>query len=139
MVGTKVAKFENEDVVQIRHIRNTVFTNEQNVDEDIDFDGQDVHATHILIEKDGEYVGTGRMLKDGHIGRIAILKSSRGLGFGIMVVFGLIAEAENQKLKRVYLGAQQQAVGFYRKLGFTEYGEPYMEAGINHIHMEKFI
>jgi predicted GNAT family N-acyltransferase len=51
----------------------------------------------------------------------------------------LVREAEIKGMKRVYLGAQKHAVGFYQKLGFSVYGDPYIEAAIEHIHMERFI
>ena len=55
------------------------------------------------------------------------------------MVLALVKEAKNIDVKRVYLGAQKHAVGFYEKLGFSVYGEPYTEVNIEHIHMERFI
>ena len=79
------------------------------------------------------------MLADGHIGRLAVLRIYRGRGLGAKAVLALVTEAENTGMKRVYLGAQKHAVGFYEKLGFSEYGEPYTEVNIEHVHMERFI
>jgi predicted GNAT family N-acyltransferase len=79
------------------------------------------------------------MLADGHIGRLAVLKPYRGMGLGSAALSALIREAARLGLPRVYLGAQIQAVEFYRKLGFTEYGEPFVEAGIEHVAMQKAI
>lgn len=42
-------------------------------------------------------------------------------------------------MNRVYLGAQRHATGFYERLGFSAYGEPYMEVNIEHVHMERFM
>jgi predicted GNAT family N-acyltransferase len=58
---------------------------------------------------------------------------------GAEIVLSLVKEAKKKKLKRVYLGAQQHAVGFYKKLGFSVYGEPYTEVNIEHVYMEKII
>lgn len=52
----------------ITSIRNSVFTVEQLVDSNIDFDGQDDGAIHVLIRRNNDYIATGRMLSDGHIG-----------------------------------------------------------------------
>jgi len=105
----------------------------------MDFDGQDHDALHVLVSDQGKYVGTGRMLKDGHIGRLAVIREHRGQGSGAKMVETLIKEAKQMDMKRVYLGAQKHAIGFYEKLGFSVYGEPYTEVNIEHIHMEKFI
>lgn len=138
MLTLKIVKF-NDEKPQIQSIRNTVFTIEQGVDTRIDFDGQDDDAIHIVVKKNGQAVGTGRMLADGHIGRVAILKELRGEGIGANVVQSLVDEAVKLNFPKVYLGAQLQAVDFYLKLGFTPYGEEYIEADIKHISMEKVL
>ncbi len=139
MSGTIVVRFDAQYGPEIRRIRNAVFTAEQHIDKKIDFDGQDPDAVHVLVACQGAYVGTGRMLRDGHIGRLAVLKAYRGCGLGAQVLLALVQEAERRGLKRVYLGAQKQAVGFYERLGFSVYGEPYVEVNIEHLHMERFI
>lgn len=138
MIETIVIKFDKQYGPRIKNVRNTVFTDEQHIDPDLDFDGQDRDAVHVLILCNGKYVGTGRMLKDGHIGRLAVLKEYRGQGLGAKMVLSLVKEAENRGVKRIYLGAQKHAVGFYKKLGFSVYGDPYTEVNIEHIYMEKF-
>jgi predicted GNAT family N-acyltransferase len=137
MIKTMIVKFDDEYASKIRKIRNTVFSQEQKIDEAADFDGQDVNAIHVLIEMDGKYVGTGRMLMDGHIGRLAVLKLARGRGLGKELMLELMAEAKARGIQRVYLGAQKQAIGFYEKLGFSAYGAPYEEVGIARMRMEK--
>jgi predicted GNAT family N-acyltransferase len=134
-----VVPFDERYAPEIRSIRNNVFTNEQQIDEELDFDGQDHAAVHALVICQGQIGGTGRMLADGHIGRLAVLKAYRGQGLGTKAVLALIKEAESRGMNRVYLGAQRHAAGFYEKLGFSAYGEPYMEANIQHILMERFI
>jgi predicted GNAT family N-acyltransferase len=136
---TAVVTFDEPYAPEIRRIRNDVFTDEQGINEAIDFDGQDPDALHVLVACGGRYVGTGRMLGDGHIGRLAVLQEYRGRGLGARAVLALVGEAERIGLNRVYLGAQGHAVGFYERLGFSVYGQPYIEANIEHIHMERFI
>jgi hypothetical protein len=68
-----------------------------------------------------------------------VLKEYRGRGFGAKVVLALLNEAEKAGLKRTFLGAQLHAVGFYQKLGFSVYGEPFMDANMEHVHMERFM
>ena len=139
MIKILIVNFSSEYALMIKTIRNEVFTIEQQIDANEDLDGQDDEAIHALVKFSRDYVGTGRMLSDGHIGRLAVIKSFREKGLGKEIIQALLAEARKRKLNRVYLGAQKQAVGFYKKLGFCEYGEPYIEVGIEHIYMEKFI
>jgi predicted GNAT family N-acyltransferase len=139
MTESIIIKFDAHHEPEIRMIRNAVFTQEQGVPETIDFDGQDSVAIHVLTKDGDRFVGTGRMLSDGHIGRLAVLKGHRGKGFGAAAVRALVNEARRLGMKRVFLGAQMHAVGFYQSLGFTEYGAPFMEANMAHIHMQKIL
>ena len=124
---------------QIQQIRYSVFSREQKIDVAIDLDGQDPGAVHVLAKVDQVFVGTGRILKDGHIGRLAVLKPARGKGVGEKLVLKFLEIAREKGMELVFLGSQEHVVGFYRKLGFMEYGSPYVEAGILHVHMETII
>lgn len=119
----------------IRRIREAVFINEQGVAAELEFDGLDDNAVQVLVGEQGQYVGTGRMLNDGHIGRIAILPEARGQGLGAKVVQALVAEAIRLGYPGVYLNAQTHALAFYFKLGFSLLGDEFMEAGIPHQSM----
>lgn len=123
----------------IREVRNMVFIKEQHIDPEIEFDGLDDVAVHALVLFDGKAVGTGRILDDGHIGRIAIIKEFRAKGLGSKIVLSLIDEATNKGYPRVYLGSQKHAIDFYTKLGFEPFGDEFMEAGIPHLSMEKHV
>jgi len=152
-IGGPLCKIKEEDVTihlivegfdtvwgeRIKQIRQFVFSSEQKIDPALDLDGQDTFALHVLAETGGQFVGTGRILGDGHIGRLAVIKSARGKGIGEKLVANLFGIAKEKGMSRVFLGAQEHAVGFYEKLGFLKYGFPYEEAGIQHIHMEKMI
>ena len=139
MTESIIVNFDIQNETEIRKIRNSVFSSEQQIPEDVDFDGRDPDAIHVLVKMEGRFVGTGRMLKDGHIGRLAVLQDHRGKGAGAKAVKALIEEAVRKGFKRVFLGAQLHASGFYNKLGFKEYGSVFVEVGIEHIHMEKII
>jgi predicted GNAT family N-acyltransferase len=134
-----VVNFDEHYQPVIKHIRSSVFTLEQGVPENLDFEGKDPDATHALVRDGNRYIGTGRMLGDGHIGRVAVLGEYRQMGFGKSIIAALIDAANHLGLERVFLGAQLHAVDFYKKLGFSEYGEVFFDAGIEHIHMERKI
>jgi predicted GNAT family N-acyltransferase len=84
-------------------------------------------------------VATGRLLPDGHVGRLAVLKPFRNKGLGRMVLGALEHEAKIMGMKKICLAAQKPAVGFYKRQGFVEIGVPFLEVGIEHINMEKRI
>ncbi|MFT5704447.1 MAG: putative GNAT family N-acyltransferase [Shewanella sp.] len=137
MIEVEEVSFVGNNETSIRLIRNTVFSGEQNVDPAIDFDGKDLTAFHSLVFVDGQPAGTGRMLADGHLGRIAILKEYRGEGLGSKIIESLTKIAVVNGYGRVYLGSQKHAIKFYEKLGFTPFGDEYVEANIEHISMEQ--
>jgi predicted GNAT family N-acyltransferase len=123
---------------EIRRIRNTVFSREQGIDANLDFDGLDPGSVQVIArDEHGSVVGTARMLGDGHVGRIAVLAHRRGLGIGSRLVEGLMRIAAERGLGNVYLNSQINAVGFYRALNFEAVGDPFMEADIEHLRMER--
>ncbi|PSW74875.1 GNAT family N-acetyltransferase [Photobacterium sp. GB-50] len=136
MVDVKIVAFDDANKESIRLVREQVFIKEQQIDPEIEFDGLDTQAVHVLVVDGEQPLGTGRILADGHIGRIAIMKAARGQGLGVKVVQALVNYAKQQGYPRVDLGAQTHAVDFYRKLGFTPYGDEFMEANIPHQSME---
>lgn len=121
---------------QLTAIRKTVFVQEQRVPAELEMDEYDPQAQHVLAYVDQLPVATGRILSDGHIGRIAVLKAFRGQGVGASVVRFLMAYARQQAWPRVYLGSQLHAEAFYKALGFQRYGDVFMDAGIEHCWME---
>jgi len=120
-------------------IRTAVFVEEQRVPAAIEMDDQDAECVHALAYEDGRAVGTGRLLPDGHVGRMAVLKETRGRGVGGAILGQLVAEARRKGIKAVVLSAQTHALGFYRKHGFTEVGAIYEEAGIPHQEMRRVL
>jgi predicted GNAT family N-acyltransferase len=129
----------SEDKQRIMRVRYAVFVEEQGVPEELEQDEQDPLCRHALLLIDGQPVATGRLEADGHIGRIAVVRSHRGKGLGSRIVTFLEDTAKAHGLRRVYLGAQLQAISFYEKLGYRCYGDEFMDAGIPHRHMEKWI
>jgi len=120
-------------------IREEVFINEQKVSLEDELDGMDPVSWHLVLYEDEKPVATGRMYDEGggvwHFGRIAVKKELRGHNLGRRLLAAMLPKARELGAKRAELGAQLQARGFYEKLGFTAFGETFMDAGIPHIHM----
>lgn len=129
------AKFHEREA-EIRGIRTAVFTEEQGIDPGIDFDGSDPECVHVIARNaTGSTVGTARISGDGQIGRMAVLQAYRRQGVGRAMLEALVAAARRQRLNDVYLNSQAQVIGFYQALGFEKTGEPFLEAGIEHVRM----
>ena len=119
-------------------IRFTVFVEEQRVPIEIEWDDQDAKSLHALAYSSaGDAIATGRLLPDGHIGRMAVLKAWRGKGVGGAILDRLIAVARERGDRQIELFAQTHALAFYRAHGFVEHGEVFEEAGIPHQAMRK--
>ena len=117
-------------------IRNEVFVVEQNVPAELEMDEMDAVCVHaVAYDAAGVPVATGRLLPDGHIGRMAVRKSGRGKGIGGSVLQALMAAARARGDREVVLNAQTHAASFYGSHGFSQEGAEFMEAGIAHIHM----
>ena len=121
----------------LSQIRREVFIQEQHVPEDLEWDGLDPGCRHVLaVECDSVLpVGTGRLVADGQIGRMAIRKDYRRQGIGRKILQQLIEIAIQDGHKQVYLHAQLTAVDFYIQAKFEVCGETFMDAGIPHVKM----
>lgn len=118
-------------------IRFEVFVAEQNVTAEIELDDMDAVCLHaVAYDAAGLPVGTGRLLPDGHIGRMAVRKTARGGGVGGALLQALMAQARARGDQRVVLSAQTHAAPFYQRHGFTVAGDEFYEAGIAHIDMQ---
>jgi predicted GNAT family N-acyltransferase len=118
-------------------LRHEVFVVGQDVPEDLERDERDAVSDHAVAVVDGVVVGTGRLLPDGTIGRMAVAPSARGRGVGAAVLGCLESRARERSLHHVELHAQVHAKGFYGKAGYVPLGEVYLEAGIEHLSMRK--
>ena len=107
-----------KDNADIRRIRESVFIAEQNVPPELEWDADDNIAVHFLAFEGDYAIGTARLLQDGQIGRVSVLKDWRGLKVGDALMQAAIAEAQNRDLRQQKLTAQVHATAFYERLGF---------------------
>ena len=120
----------------LQAIRKTVFIIEQNVPEELEWDGLDAQCLQLLAtDSQGQPIGCARFLTSGHIGRMAVLSEWRGRGVGAALLRALLDIAWRQSHPEVFLNAQTYAVGFYEKYGFERLGDEFLDAGIPHFKM----
>ncbi|MCM1541121.1 MAG: GNAT family N-acetyltransferase [Blautia sp.] len=124
-----------------REIRRKVFTEEQGFQNE--FDETDLTATHIVLyDQNGLPVATCRVFRDDSgdsyiLGRLAVLKEYRGQNIGSRMIREAEQYVRTQKGSCLMLHSQCRASEFYRKSGFTEFGEIGDEEGCPHIWMRK--
>jgi len=132
-----------EDEPRIHAIREEVFVKEQGVPAELEWDGKDPTCLHVMAESlDGakrDAVGTGRIMPNGKIGRMAVLGKYRGKGIGGEILVALVEAARARGQHDVYLHAQSHALAFYQRFGFVADGEEFQEAGIPHRKMHRNI
>ncbi len=116
-------------------IREQVFIQEQHISPEDEWDAQDAIALHFVVYIAGQAVATARLLENHSIGRVAVLKSQRGLGLGRLLMQHIIQLARQQCRPEVKLSAQVHAIPFYQSLGFYVEGESYLDCGIPHVDM----
>src|SRR5690606_26464138 len=106
------------------------------VPRELEWDEWDEPSRHaIALDGSGRCIGTARLLPDGRLGRMAVLKSWRGQGVGSARVLALLDGARTRGLAEAQLPGQAHAVPFYRRFGFAEQGAVFEEAGIPHVLM----
>lgn len=137
-----------DDLTEVFQIRKKVFVEEQGIPEELEFDDLDSQAMHVIVyEEDPNWkndkaykkaVATGRIIFDGttcKIGRIAVLKEYRNMKYGDFTVRMLLNKAFTAGIDEVRLDANCSVQAFYEKIGFHVAGEPFAEAGIEHLPM----
>lgn len=127
------------DLARCHALRRAVFIEEQGVPEHEEADDLDEGAIHLLAWRDGQPMGTARILvlgATGKIGRVCVLPAARGTGMGAALIRTALRQLRAcPGVTRAKLGAQIHALGFYEKLGFVAQGPVYDDAGIPHRDM----
>ncbi len=120
----------------LRVVRTVVFIDEQQIPNNLEWDDLDATAQHLLVTNDAhEPIACARLLQNGSVGRMAVLKAWRGLGVGSMMLKEAIEMHQQQGIQMITLSAQVHAIPFYEKAGFEVIGQPYLDADIQHVDM----
>jgi predicted GNAT family N-acyltransferase len=131
------AEQEMEAALKLRH---EVFCVEQGVPEREELDGRDADGIHLVAMANGELEGTCRLLMVGttaQFSRLAVRASARRRGIGSALLSAAEDEARAAGTQRLVLHAQTYARELYENAGYRARGRVFIEAGIEHIAMEK--
>jgi predicted GNAT family N-acyltransferase len=144
-----------DDAVELRWVRDArelraafdlrfrVFCDEQGVPRDEELDELDDVARHaVAVAPDGTVVGTMRLVSKGlvvKVGRVAVDREWRGRGIAARLLGKAHDYAVGVRAEELRLAAQTQAVGLYERAGYAQDGEPFQEAGIEHVWMTRAV
>lgn len=126
-----------------KEIRKTVFIDEQGFRDE--FDETDKKAAHfVMFDEDETPVATCRAFWNEEmnayaLGRFAVVRKYRGKNLGSALMNAVETYVKENGGKDIVLHAQCQAAGFYKKSGFTEFGNIEEEQGCPHIWMKKSV
>ncbi|MDO1605696.1 GNAT family N-acetyltransferase [Lactobacillus sp. YT155] len=127
-----------KDALKIRY---TVFVEEQAVPEDMEIDEFESISTYFVGYINDLPVVTARCYETDdngwHVQRVATTKEYRQQGLAKELLIHIENVAQQHGYDYLILGAQDQAQGFYLKLGYQVIGDQYLDAGIEHHDMKK--
>lgn len=130
-----------ENMADTMALRNTVFHEEQHFNEQID--ETDAVAYHYVIYDGDSAIATGRSFfyqdKTYKVGRVCVLKSYRGQNIGQYLMNEIQNHLAGLGMDKIQLSAQDQAIGFYERLGFHAVSDFYMDEHCPHKDMVKAI
>ena len=119
-----------------------MFCDEQGVPRELEVDGLDDRALHLVALPAGSAntIGTLRLLVDGaeaKVGRVAVAPRWRGRGIASRMLGTALDVAVQRGCRRAGLAAQLRATGVYERAGFEIASEPFEQAGITHVWMRR--
>jgi predicted GNAT family N-acyltransferase len=129
-----------DEMDQALAVRDRVFCVEQGVPKREEIDGRDKDAVHLVAVEDGRVLGTCRLLfvdRTVQFSRLAVDRDARRQGIATRLLQAADAEAIGAGARRIVLHAQTYARDLYLADGYEPRGHVFVEAGIEHIAMEK--
>lgn len=124
-------------------IRKKVFIEGQKVDPTIEIDDLEDKTLHVVgyLQKSAAAVARINPLANNFykVQRVAVLEDFRGQHLGEQLMNEIERKACEDKKTGLILGAQDHAIGFYEKLGYTIEGDGFVEANIPHHTMKKIL
>jgi predicted GNAT family N-acyltransferase len=138
---TEIRRVVGEDeMAQLLRLRHAVFCDEQGVPEREELDGRDGDAIHLVAVMGGEVLATCRLLFVGptvQFSRLAVRPDARRRGIATRLLELADAETRAGGARRLVLHAQTYTRALYDAAGYQVRGRVFMEAGIEHVAMEK--
>jgi predicted GNAT family N-acyltransferase len=142
-VSEAIRRASGSDLAAALELRRRVFCEEQGVPEELERDGLDAAAIHLVsVEPSGAVVATCRLIRRGRamaLQRMAVDRAARGRGLGARLLDAAHAEAVAAGAGEVELHAQVAVRDFYARAGYEPEGAEFEEAGIAHVVMRRAV
>ncbi len=138
-----------DDLSEVMDIRRRVFVEEFGISEEMESDGLDLEAMHVIVYEENQNecgesgealkipVATGRIIYDGTIcmiEKVAVLKEYRRKRYGDFTVRMLLTKAFTSGIDEVTVKTFPSSEGFFQTIGFVKC-EEYIEGGIGFSNM----
>jgi predicted GNAT family N-acyltransferase len=139
-VSVEIRRADADERAAALALRHRVFCEEQGVPKREEVDGRDDEALHLVAVLDGRVVGTCRLLfvdRTVQFSRLAVDADMRRQGIAGELLRAADAEARARRARRIVLHAQTYAAELYLRDGYEPRGRRFVEAGIEHVAMEK--
>lgn len=140
-----IKKFEQlslDELYDILKMRSEIFVVEQECVY-LDVDGKDKDVFHLFLKENSKILAYCRILPKGiayeeaSIGRVIVNRNFRKEKLGETLMTKAISYLKDAlKEKEIKIQAQAYLRSFYKKFGFQEISEEYLEDGIPHIDMK---
>lgn len=125
-------------------VREQVFTIEKQIPKSVEVDELDClqsESDHFVVEMDKKDVCALRCKKRGdgtvQIQRFCVLKDYRKAGIGRWTLEQIEKYYWEKDIQALVLDSKFAVSGFYERCGYVVVSEPFMEAGVEHVTMEK--
>jgi predicted GNAT family N-acyltransferase len=131
-----------EEMSAALQLRHDVFCVEQGVPMYEELDGRDGEGLHLVAVSNGTLLATCRLLFVGptvQFSRLAVHQSARRRGIASALLRLADEEARKGGARRLVLHAQTYARALYETAGYEPRGRVFIEAGIEHLAMEKYL
>lgn len=111
-----------ELIAQAHIIRQQVFVVEQSIPQQLDLDGLDKEAVHVVVTDAGSLVATARLVQRDKwcavMARIAVLKQYRGAGVAKLLINALLSHAAKVGFTVIEIHAHAYLRDYYQRFGF---------------------
>lgn len=98
-------------------------------------------SLHLVAEREADVVGCVLFHPEsataGRLFQMAVVAGGRRRGLGRRLVATLEDALRGRGIRTVHLHARAEVIGFYERLGYTAFGDPFVEVGLAHRHMQK--
>ncbi|MCL6219703.1 GNAT family N-acetyltransferase [Zunongwangia pacifica] len=141
MISVKNINITSPQYQQMRELRNKVLLRPLGIP-DHSWEMHDARSWHFVALQDDQVIGCAVLVPSeenktsAQLIQMAVAPEAQGKGIGQLLLKEIIAFAKRKSLQEIHCHSRQYTVNFYKKAGFTIYGDTFTEVGIPHNYMK---